>query len=146
MGRFNCCFRMRRLNCSRFWLAKLNINIKSKLIMKETAEVILQMISAESQFFEQTSEVCYLTEEEMCNLICIDCFWNSEWEGMVWTRYDRLLYGWISVQKFFIRTLESNEIDILQKCLTSYHSLLRLDALELSTRLMNKKLVNFHSD
>ncbi|VBB34751.1 unnamed protein product, partial [Acanthocheilonema viteae] len=126
--------RMRRLNCSRFWLAKLNSNIKSKLIMKDAAEVIMQMISAENRSFEQSNEDYYLTEEEMYDLI----FWNQECEEMVWMRYDRLLYGWISIQRFFIRALESNEINLLHKCLTSYHSLLRLDALELSNKLMNK--------
>ncbi|KAL4002068.1 hypothetical protein ACH3XW_1940 [Acanthocheilonema viteae] len=131
--------RMRRLNCSRFWLAKLNSNIKSKLIMKDAAEVIMQMISAENRSFEQSNEDYYLTEEEMYDLI----FWNQECEEMVWMRYDRLLYGWISIQRFFIRALESNEINLLHKCLTSYHSLLRLDALELSNKLMNKKLLDW---
>ncbi|CAG9531745.1 unnamed protein product [Cercopithifilaria johnstoni] len=135
--------RMRRLNCSRFWLAKLNSTIKSKLIMEETAEVILQMISTENQSFEQANEDCYLTEEEMSDLIYMDNFSNPEKEEMVWMRYDRLLYGWISIQKFFIRALRSNEIGLLHDCLTSYHSLLRLDALELSKKLMNKKLFDW---
>lgn len=133
---------MRRLNCSRFWLAKLNSNVRSKLIMKEAVEIILQMISTENQSFEQANKDYYLTEEEMCDLISVDYFWNSERESLVWTRYDRLLYGWISVQKFFICELKSNEIDLLHKCLTSYHPLLRLAALELSKKLINKKLVN----
>lgn len=111
--------------------------------MKEAAEIILQMISAENRSFEQTNDEYRLTEEEMCDLIYMDYFWNPEKEELVWMFYDRLLYGWISVQKFFIRALESNEIILLRKCLTSYHSLLRLDALELSNKLMNKKLVNF---
>ncbi|KAM3724844.1 Ribonuclease P protein component [Dirofilaria immitis] len=135
--------RMRRLNCSRFWLAKLNTNMKSKLIMKETAEIILQMILAENRSSNQVNQNCYLTEEEMCNLACVDYFWNPEKEELVWMRYDRLLYGWISVQKFFIRALESNELGLLRKCLTSYHSILRLDALELSNKLMNKKLFDW---
>ncbi|EJD76091.1 hypothetical protein LOAG_16899 [Loa loa] len=135
--------RMRRLNCSRFWLAKLNTNMKSKLIMKETAGIILQMISAENRSFEQINEDYHLTEEEMCGLIYMDYFWNPEREERVWMRYDRLLYGWISVQKFFIRPLESYEINLLHKCLISYHPLLRLDALELSNKLMNKKLLHW---
>uniref|UniRef100_A0A0R3RUA3 DUF2428 domain-containing protein n=1 Tax=Elaeophora elaphi TaxID=1147741 RepID=A0A0R3RUA3_9BILA len=134
---------MRRLNCSRFWLAKLNSNIKSKLIMKETAKVILQMISAENRSFKRVNEDYYLSEEEMCDLIYMDYFWNPEREEVIWMSYDRLLYGWISVQKFFIRALESNEIDLLHKCLTSYHPSLRLDALELLKKLMNKKLFDW---
>ncbi|KAK6100477.1 hypothetical protein QQG55_0815 [Brugia pahangi] len=135
--------RMRRLNSSRFWLAKLNTNIKSKLIMKETAEIILQMISTENRSFEQTNEGYCLTEEEMCGLLYMDYSCNPEREELVWMRYDRLLYGWISVQKFFIRALENNEIDLMSSCLTSYHSLLRLNALELLNRLMNKKLFDW---
>ncbi|VDO51890.1 unnamed protein product [Onchocerca flexuosa] len=135
--------RMRRLNCSRFWLAKLNTNMKSKLIMKEAAEIILQMISTENRSFKQTNQNYCFTEEEMHNLISIDYFWNSEKEEVVWMRFDRLLYGWISIQKFFICTLESNELDVLWNCLTSYHSALRLDALELSKKLMNKKLLDW---
>ncbi|VDM08058.1 unnamed protein product [Wuchereria bancrofti] len=135
--------RMRRLNSSRFWLAKLNTNIKSNLIMKETAEVILQMISAENRPFEQTNEGYCLTEEEMYGLLYMDYFWNPEREELVWMRYDRLLYGWISVQKFFIRALENNEIDLISSCLTSYHSLLRLNALELLNKLINKKLFDW---
>ncbi|VDK72564.1 unnamed protein product [Litomosoides sigmodontis] len=135
--------RMRRLNCSRFWLAKLNSNVKSKLIMKEAVEIILQMISTENQSIEQANEGYYLTEEEMCDLTSVDYFWNSEKEGMIWARYDRLLYGWVSIQRFFIRELKSYEIDLLHECLTSYHSLLRLDALELSKKLINKKLLDW---
>lgn len=135
-------FRLRRLNCVRFWLAKLNINNKSKLIMKETAEFILEMISAENRSLEQTNHGYYLTEEEMDHLVYMGRSMNPGNDEVVWMRFDRLLYGWISVQKFLIHKLEGTEIHLLRKCLASYHPSLRFDAFELLEKLMNKQPVN----
>uniref|UniRef100_A0A915PYU0 Uncharacterized protein n=1 Tax=Setaria digitata TaxID=48799 RepID=A0A915PYU0_9BILA len=135
--------RMRRLNCSRFWLAKLNTNAKSKLIMKEVVAIIVQMISEENRFLKQATYDCCLTKEELYHLTCADRSWISQKEELCWTCYDCLLFGWISIQKFFIRELETNEIDLLRECLISYHSSVRLEALKLLNKLIDKKLLDW---
>ncbi|VDM95114.1 unnamed protein product [Thelazia callipaeda] len=138
--------RIRRQNCSRFWLTKLNSGIDSKFIMKKAAAVILQMISDEKQYAKQTNCSYEITKCELRQLSYVDHFYDSNPEKLdddiIWLRFDRLLYAWISIQKFFICSLDKNESDLLQKCLTSYHSILRLEAFNLTNKLMKKKMLS----